>query len=556
MIRISDILLLKYFFTGCCILMMILSATGQNLVPNPSFEEMNNCPSTLSVLRAIGDTTPVKHWYAANGGSTDYFHSCANPANNGAQVGVPVNFPGHQEARTGEAYVGGHIFLYQAPPYPYREYREYIQARLVTPLIAGHEYFVRFWVARSKHYVNYAIDHFGAHFSPFPFLGGNGGVISNVPVHVGNPSGNFLTDNSGAWTSISGTFTATGGEEYIIIGNFLFAQNQQYQIGSGSTHSAYYYIDDVCVYDMTDITSVHDTVICDQEIRLTYNGDERFPNHVWSTGDSVRTLTITEPGTYWVRSYEDCGWVVDTFIVRHYSIPPFSLGQDTAICDGSPTEIHAPVIPGISWIWDDGRTDTTITVTASGSFGITLYNEHCRASDEIVIQIKDFTQDLGPDLTICQNSNEDLVLKANVPQNAHVRWSTGSSEPEIEIRDSGTYWVTVSDFLCMARDTVQIYIEQCSCAVNIPTAFTPNGDGRNDLFRVIIEPDCPIDNYQMFIYNRWGERVFVSGVPSEGWNGMYKNEPSEPGSYFYEVQFDYGSRKYKYYKKGDLTLIR
>src|SRR5690606_40253908 len=128
---------------------------------------------------------------------------------NGAQVGVPVNFPGHQEARTGEAYVGGHIFLYQAPPYPYREYREYIQARLVTPLIAGHEYFVRFWVARSKHYVNYAIDHFGAHFSPFPFLGGNGGVISNVPVHVGNPSGNFLTDNSGAWTSISGTFTAT-----------------------------------------------------------------------------------------------------------------------------------------------------------------------------------------------------------------------------------------------------------------------------------------------------------------------------------------------------------
>ncbi len=538
-----------------CLFITFNHAAAQNLVPNPSFEEMNDCPSISPVLGPPGGNISVRDWYTANGGSTDYFHKCANPTNRGTQNGVPVNFPGYQEARTGDGYVGGHIFLYQAPPKPYREYREYIQAQLTTPLIAGHEYFVRFWVARSNRYQEYIIDHFGAHFSTFQIFGGGGTTLAGLPVHVDNTPGNFLRD-TGSWTPISGTFTAAGGEAYIVIGNFQYAQNQQYERGGGNDNSAYYYIDDVCVYDMTDITSVHDTFICNQEINLSYSGSERFPQHVWSTGDSVRTINITEPGTYWVRSYEDCGWVVDTFIVRHHAIPPFSLGRDTAICDGSGTEIHAPVLPGISWVWDDGRTDTVIPVTSSGRYGITLYNEYCRASDEISIQIRDFAQDLGPDRTVCHNAPEDILLQAHVPDGAQVRWSTGSSESSIIVQDSGTYWVRVSDFLCMEQDTMQVQTEQCACAVNIPSAFTPNGDGRNDVFRMFIEPDCPVDHYRMNIYNRWGNRVFSSSLYTEGWDGTHQGNPAEAGSYFYEVQFEHGNRKYKYYKKGDLTLIR
>lgn len=86
-----------------------------------------------------------------------------------------------------------------------------------------------------------------------------------------------------------------------------------------------------------------------------------------------------------------------------------------------------------------------------------------------------------------------------------------------------------------------------------PNAFTPNGDGLNDVFR-IIGKYISYDNYILNVYNRWGERVFFTHNYLTGWDGRHKGMPADGGVYFYFAEFTVkGDRKQV---KGDVTLVR
>ncbi len=526
---------------------------AQNLVPNPSFEEMNECPGIMTPVGLPGSASPVKDWYGANTNTTDYFNACANHHLGGSPYAVPKNSPGYQQARTGNAYMGAHMLHYN--PASGVDQREYMQTRLTSPLIAGHTYQVTFWVSRANlYYDGYIIDHIGAHFSPQAVTGSTPTPLILTP-QVLNQPGNFLADTL-SWMKVSGAFTAQGGEEYMIIGNFLPGYNQQFQqVGTGV--SGYYYVDDVCVYDITGNTSAMDTLICAQDFLIRLTGNIAFPAWQWNTGDTGWALDVHTPGTYWVRSFNDCQWAVDTFHIRHTPVPPFSLGKDTAVCDGSPVVLYAPSEPGIRWEWEDGSAEAMRTITQSGNYGIRLRNGACMDADDINIQIKDFTQYLGPDTTICITGDPQPVrLEARLPEQAIVRWSTGATDPVLETKDSGTYWVQVSDFVCSVADTIRIQMEKCACIIQVPNAFTPNGDGKNDVFRSVFENDCPITDFYLRIYNRYGQLVFQTYNAHEGWNGLFNGERAEVGTYFYDMRVQHGTGAHQLKKTGDVILIR
>jgi gliding motility-associated-like protein len=101
--------------------------------------------------------------------------------------------------------------------------------------------------------------------------------------------------------------------------------------------------------------------------------------------------------------------------------------------------------------------------------------------------------------------------------------------------------------------TVNISTQDCDCLAFIPNAFTPNGDDRNDIYK--IEPRCITANFSISIYNRFGERVFQSQSPDNGWNGLYNGQRCEVGTYFFFLHFR-GPRGNDIEKKGDLMLIR
>ena len=135
----------KYLVGIAC---MLISGTmaAQNLVLNPSFEELENCPKRLGNFNA-----DVKYWSTPTEGSTDYFNACSTA------MGTPKNFNGTQPADFGKGYAG--LYLY-APD----DYREYLQAELSEPLIKGEKYQVSFYVSLAER-SDFAIKEFGVLFS-------------------------------------------------------------------------------------------------------------------------------------------------------------------------------------------------------------------------------------------------------------------------------------------------------------------------------------------------------------------------------------------------------
>ena len=91
------------------------------------------------------------------------------------------------------------------------------------------------------------------------------------------------------------------------------------------------------------------------------------------------------------------------------------------------------------------------------------------------------------------------------------------------------------------------------CDLYIPTAFSPNGDGANDLFRT--GSNCPFEDYFLQIFNRWGERIFLSDKPQDIWAGTYQQNPCPLGVYIYTLRYRFQSGEVQY-ARGNVTLVR
>lgn len=87
----------------------------------------------------------------------------------------------------------------------------------------------------------------------------------------------------------------------------------------------------------------------------------------------------------------------------------------------------------------------------------------------------------------------------------------------------------------------------------VPNAFSPNGDGLNDVFRVTARKLIQVQEFR--IYNRWGQEVFFTKDISTGWNGTYKGVKQDPGVYYYMMRVAYPTGRTDFLK-GDFTLVR
>ncbi len=91
-------------------------------------------------------------------------------------------------------------------------------------------------------------------------------------------------------------------------------------------------------------------------------------------------------------------------------------------------------------------------------------------------------------------------------------------------------------------------------STGLPNAFSPNGDGLNDVFIPVISNGKGYIPLDFSIYNRWGQRIFYSVNPELGWNGTYNDKPADMGTYYYYIRYSIGNKEF--IKKGDVTLMR
>lgn len=230
---------LIYFFLTF-FLLNNFNVSGQiNLVYNGDFEIYDTCPFQYSIVSNM-ELEHALGWKAPTTGTSDYFNSCNTNPNQLANVGVPNNFIGFQNAYNGFGYAG--IYVYTN----YINGSEYIQSKLLNTLKAGYSYKVSFYISQADS-SEYSISEIGAHFSESAISRSDFAPFNYFP-QVKSQSGLWLNNMIG-WTKIEGTFVASGGEQYITIGNFkdsvLTDTMNTNLVTSTGSNAAYYYIDGV-----------------------------------------------------------------------------------------------------------------------------------------------------------------------------------------------------------------------------------------------------------------------------------------------------------------------
>lgn len=229
--------------TDCCIAFVLFiitySAGAQNLVPNPGFEEYENCPGSYS---EASHEFRVNGWRPATLGTPDYFHACS-----AGEAGVPHNWAGVSDAYEGKAYTGLYLWMNND-----NQYREYLQCRLLQPMVRDSVYAISFHYKLSS-YSMYATDRVGLLLTDSLVNFKKDNVLPVKPT-FSIVRDSALTKTTGLWEMAEMEYKAAGGERFLIIGNFDDNQSTHfYEIQFRPlsqlmlANSAYYYFDDVRV---------------------------------------------------------------------------------------------------------------------------------------------------------------------------------------------------------------------------------------------------------------------------------------------------------------------
>ena len=213
-------------------------SSAQNLIPNSGFEEYISCPGYYS--RNVVEFK-TKDWTSASLGTPDHFHSCSN-----GEADVPHNWAGISEAYEGSGYAGIYLMV------DGKNYREYLQCKLLSQLIKDSLYTVEFHYRLSS-YSMFSIDRIGLCFSDSLVKIKHDKVIPRAP-DIGVVEDSALTKETGLWQKAYQLYRAKGNEQFVVIGNFWTGEDtRSYAIRfmpmqqDMLREAAYYYIDNVKV---------------------------------------------------------------------------------------------------------------------------------------------------------------------------------------------------------------------------------------------------------------------------------------------------------------------
>lgn len=220
------------------ILIPILSF-GQNIIPDPGFELLRNCPIGISMLNASA------YWYSPTQGTPDLFNKCSGK---NSQVYAPTNVCGKQKPFDGKGYGG--LILFESQ---YYDYKEYLQARLPVRMQKGAKYEIALHISLADNSM-YAVDVIQVLFSEKAIGSNNYTTILYQKPQVTFQAGEnkFFRDKKN-WVLLKATYAARGNEQFMTIGTFLpnNRSNKKLVNKNGSVPSAYYFIDGISLVQVT-----------------------------------------------------------------------------------------------------------------------------------------------------------------------------------------------------------------------------------------------------------------------------------------------------------------
>lgn len=137
--------------------------------------------------------------------------------------------------------------------------------------------------------------------------------------------------------------------------------------------------------------------------------------------------------------------------------------------------------------------------------------------------------DLGNKTAIC--NGDSIILSPG--RFLNYQWQDGSTNDHYVVKRAGFYSVIVSNGCYMAKKEIRIM--DGICQIRFPNAFSPNGDGKNEIFRTITDLQLP--GYHLVVFNRWGQKIFESADPYKGWDGNFNGSKQPVGVYVWNCSF-------------------
>ncbi|MCH8902898.1 MAG: PKD domain-containing protein [Bacteroidetes bacterium] len=256
---------------------------------------------------------------------------------------------------------------------------------------------------------------------------------------------------------------------------------------------------------------------------------------------------------------------IDSILVTMLTSALVNAGIDIEICFGDTVQIGMGLLEGQTYSWSPtaGLSDPTApnpfaNPTTTTLYTLTAFYADCDSiTDEVLIIVHPLPDaDAGDDVSIPENTTTQLIATGGIMY----EWDPPDGLNNISVFNpvagpdaTTTYIVTVTGIHgCVNWDTVTVTVIVPS--YYIPNAFTPNVDGRNDIFRV---RGVGIDDFELYIFDRWGRQIFVSQDINKGWDGTKQGsgEESPAGAYVYYFKGTKSTGE-KVNQEGIINLIR
>jgi gliding motility-associated-like protein len=299
-----------------------------------------------------------------------------------------------------------------------------------------------------------------------------------------------------------------------------------------------------------DFSLGNDTVIC-SGFTVVLDAGAGYDFYMWQDGSTNQTFTASEGGLYSVSVSSLCGIATDSIVITEMPLPYVTLGPDSSVCTG----VTVTIDPGggfTTYLWQDSTTNQTFVATVAGTYMVTVTDGNgCQSHDGINITFQTMpVVNLGADGDLCDVPQ--IMLDAGSGTGfSQYSWQNGSIYQTYTVTEPGYYSVTVSNSCGGVSDS--IYFAPCpECLIEVPNAFSPNGDGVNDILYVY---GNGYTRMQLLIYNRHGELMFETKDPATGWDGYFNGVLQPVEVYYYYLNGDCLNDEH-FKKKGDVTLLQ
>ncbi|MBC7903745.1 MAG: gliding motility-associated C-terminal domain-containing protein, partial [Gemmatimonadaceae bacterium] len=329
---------------------------------------------------------------------------------------------------------------------------------------------------------------------------------------------------------------------------------------------------DVQVMAKPVITKTKDTVIClATSVQLNVSGGNSYQ---WTPAPGLSNLTVSNPvatptasTTYYVEvtGANTCK-NTDSIKVSIAPVPVFTISPDASACPENDISLKAS--GGSIYQWEPANLIDNPTIsqpkslaTQTTTFSVRIISTVCQDTATL------FTKHtVLPPLTVTASKSNDIDCGMPSSQLIATGAVSYSWTPAIGLNNSlinnpiatanvsTAYIVTGRDLNgCVGSDTISLKVSAVGNAnFNIPNAFTPNGDGKNDCFG--ISKWGLVEVQEFSIYNRFGQKVFSGKKSSDCWDGRFQGKPQDPGGFVYLIKVKTFCGEV--FRKGIVMLVR